>query len=496
MSIVLVGGLDNYLIEVAKKLVERGVPLGYFLDRYQRPASRQGILASVASIDARQFIDPDRIRHLNKERPSALSKSLAEEFIKAEQVFLAVSDRYTNTLSVLERRRLFRELLDYFYGWIQERAVEAIIFPNVPHAGWNNVLYFVAKHFSIPTIILEATRVSDRVMLWDNYESVRKVPGEFMNNASVEVIRSHIETAVLASLADESSWMTVSEDINKQALAGSTPGGELIALLRALAWGVLRRRRLVNLLYDPHWNLWQAHWRRFLLQRRVRRQRAVYESLSREALPKEPYILFFLNYQPEKTTTPMGGIFDDQLLAVRLLSQALPASLKILVKEHPRQFRAHVDASLFRSSRFYRELAAIGGVSLVSPTASTQTLLHGCQATATVTGSIGWQGLLAGKPTFNFGRSWYAACRSCYIVGSVGDIVNAWQEIQQKDAAGVELDVLKFLAFARSELILGCNGDRYVACSKRSQEELADGLAAALAAKVQTVYRPRAVAVR
>lgn len=490
MSVVMVGGLDDYLIKVAEGLVTRGVPVTHFLDRYQRPASRRGVLANVASIDAKQFTAPETILQLNKGKKPILTAELLEQFAKAELVWLAVIDRYTHVMSVTDRRRLFRDLLEYFYRWLSEEKITAIIFPNVPHAGWNNVLYFVAKHFHIPTYILEATRLNDRVMVWEDYESVEKVPADFLAGASIEVVKHHVDPVLLAELATDSSWMVVSDEINKDALRWSGTVGEIITLIRALAMGLVKRQRPRDLLFDKPWSWWNAHFRRYLLRRQARQRRVVYEGLAKKTVPKEPYVLFFLNYQPEKTTTPMGGVFDDQLLAVRLLAHSLPTGWRLLVKEHPRQFGAHVDAAPYRSVAYYKELVSLPNVQLVSPNASTAELLTKCVATATITGSIGWQGLLAGKPAINFGRSWYAACRGCYVVSSAAEVAAAMADLQHKDAAAIELDIYKFLAFARSELIIGGNGDPYIARSQRSLEVLADSLAEAILHKLNHVLTP------
>ena len=52
----------------------------------------------------------------------------------------------------------------------------------------------------------------------------------------------------------------------------------------------------------------------------------------------ENFLLFALHFQPERSTMPEGGIFNDQILALKLLSQNIPDNFIIYVKEHPRQF--------------------------------------------------------------------------------------------------------------------------------------------------------------
>ena len=48
--------------------------------------------------------------------------------------------------------------------------------------------------------------------------------------------------------------------------------------------------------------------------------------------------VFFLHFQPERTTLPEGYGFAQQLAAIIALDGALPEGTKLYVKEHPTTF--------------------------------------------------------------------------------------------------------------------------------------------------------------
>ena len=52
---------------------------------------------------------------------------------------------------------------------------------------------------------------------------------------------------------------------------------------------------------------------------------------------KKKILYIPLNYQPELTTSPMGGDFFDQLEMIELIDRNCPDSFVIYVKDHPKQ---------------------------------------------------------------------------------------------------------------------------------------------------------------
>ncbi len=117
---------------------------------------------------------------------------------------------------------------------------------------------------------------------------------------------------------------------------------------------------------------------------------------------EQPFVYFPLQMQPEMTTSALGGRFRDQVLAIERLAEMLPEGHLIYVKENPKQ------TGKLRSPLFFHRLNRIKQVRLMPSHANSQELMGRAVATANVSGTVGWEALLAGKPVISFGAGWWS----------------------------------------------------------------------------------------
>jgi hypothetical protein len=136
---------------------------------------------------------------------------------------------------------------------------------------------------------------------------------------------------------------------------------------------------------------------------------------------EQPFIYVPLHYQPENTTSPNGGVFENQILMVRVLSGCLPEGWKIYVKEYPFQFNKRTKGEMARTRQFYLDLRGIPGVRLIPKDFNSMELTDSCRAVATVTGTAGWEAVCRGTPVLLFGTSWYLGCEGVYRVRTAED---------------------------------------------------------------------------
>lgn len=123
-------------------------------------------------------------------------------------------------------------------------------------------------------------------------------------------------------------------------------------------------------------------------------------SLESDALP-ENFGFYALQYTPESSINGLEPYYVDQFRVIDALLASMPSGYSLLVKEHP----AIVG---LRPRSFYRELKRRAGVVLVSPDADTRSLLLAARFVATVTGTIGFESYLLGRPCILFGRNFFA----------------------------------------------------------------------------------------
>jgi hypothetical protein len=114
-----------------------------------------------------------------------------------------------------------------------------------------------------------------------------------------------------------------------------------------------------------------------------------------------PYVYFPLHMQPELTTTSIGGIYEDQMLAIERLSKRIPDGWMIYVKENFVQTEQH------RGMFFFQRLQRLPNVCLISRKINTFKLIENSKFVATITGTVGWEAITGGKNVLVFGHTWY-----------------------------------------------------------------------------------------
>lgn len=116
--------------------------------------------------------------------------------------------------------------------------------------------------------------------------------------------------------------------------------------------------------------------------------------------------VFFLHYQPERTTVPEGGMYGQQLNAIMLLASAMPAGGILIVKEHPSMFRRPYTIPM-RPSGFYEAIVSDSNVLLAPVEHDVFELIDNADFVSTITGTVGFQALCRNKPVICFGDAPY-----------------------------------------------------------------------------------------
>lgn len=147
------------------------------------------------------------------------------------------------------------------------------------------------------------------------------------------------------------------------------------------------------------------------------------------------YIYVPLHLQPEKSSSPLGGVFVDQLLMIKMLSFYMPENWTIYVKENPKQaMKSHlVPFDSYRTVYFYEELLQLPNVKFVSLQEDTYKLIENAEAIATLTGTAGLEAITKGIPFFMFGFSYLQYAPNVYTIRTNEDCVNAIKSIQTKE---------------------------------------------------------------
>jgi hypothetical protein len=192
-----------------------------------------------------------------------------------------------------------------------------------------------------------------------------------------------------------------------------------------------------------------------------------------------PYVFVALQCEPERQTCPVGGVFGNQYLMVDMLSKLVPEGWKIYVKEHVSQFKVYQAAERSKPIEFYDMIASMPKVELVPLTYTSFDLIDCAKASASVSGTVGWESVVRGKPTLQFGHSWYKDCKGVFVTHSVEDCKNAIQEIKNGYTINLH-EVKRFARVVEGCSVRGYTNKIYSKIDKISPEENVENLARAI----------------
>lgn len=180
-------------------------------------------------------------------------------------------------------------------------------------------------------------------------------------------------------------------------------------MIKRLYLALQNRDRAVLILFM---DLLGKRTREIAFYRFIRRLRFKSESKRlikcREKDLQKPFVYFALHYQPEASTSARGGMFSNQINAIEALRKILPNGWWICVKENPVQQHMYRDLPFFLRANQWPE------VKFIDSSTKSEYLVKKSQVVATVTGTVGYESLLLGKPSIYFGDAWYGGLPNTY----------------------------------------------------------------------------------
>lgn len=353
-------------------------------------------------------------------------------------MFMGVCDRADNRETFTYRQRLetLYRLGAYWLSALRETAPDLVVMHESPHVPHESVIYVLCDVLGISRLMPFHTHIPMRTFARSAINEVPLAVRQALEAPAASVrempsLPDHVaEYLREVASQDEELWYIGAQRERarreEQGLLGKirrglTSPGRTSAYARS-AYAQFREYA-TNSGPVPFRSLKSANgsfeegplpYREWLSYRRwaarqIRQLGEDYHRVSKNVDLSKPYVYFPLHYQPERTTMPEGGAFEDQRLAIRMISAAMPAGWSVYVKEHPSQLAGdpRMEAEKGRSSRYYRDLAAIRDVQLVDMAVGSHELIDASKAVATITGTAGWEALVRGKPVFVFGDAWY-----------------------------------------------------------------------------------------
>ena len=306
-------------------------------------------------------------------------------------------------------------------AYLRQNNVTTVLFFNVPHMGDDYLFYRMAEMLNIPVVMLVNSLFRNRFFSASRLEKIGLISGEIDKAGDVgafEKLNKELRESVKVYMGG--SYKALDAGLNlRQAIAP-------MAIILARCPRLLRSPKKLKLALSEIRRIKSS------LGKFRRTKNEVGRDLKAETflmwlsglerniagLP-EDFVYVAMHYQPEMTSSPLGGRYVDQAVLIEQLAAKLPAGMKIVAKENPLQ------ASIHRSPDFIRRVSRCENVMMVHPSMDTAYLLQKSKLVATITGTAGWEAIKAEKPCLSFGYSWYRDCAGITQFGPDTDIETA-----------------------------------------------------------------------
>lgn len=265
---------------------------------------------------------------------------------------------------------LFNLQFDFFARLFERHRPGIVILSTFPHDGCECIPYLLAK----------ALRIKMLMPLQSIY------PNRFFCCTSVE---SYGKFDEFPAFAEPQPYRITKEHFKPHPYLVFRPEYGMDLRTVGRLWGLLLDKGPARL---------------FMRYFRLREYRKTMRTLCRTEKQVDfnvPFVYFPLHLQPELTTSAIGGIYEDQLLAIERLSITVPKGWWVYVKEN------RVQTEQYRGRLFFQRLGRLPNVCFISAQISTFKLTERAQFVATITGTAGWEAITGGKNVLVFGHTWY-----------------------------------------------------------------------------------------
>jgi hypothetical protein len=399
------------------------------------------------------------------------------QYSECISIFLISMDRTLPiSISIHEQMRYFWDLVGYYISFFDDnKEIDSLIYDNTPHLPWDICLFYVAKELNIRTIIVRKTGIRGFLYIDEDFRPGKtnwKFKYKYINNPLELVVAKNNFMMELRNLSFSKGqvngkWPFNAEKTRVSLLRKIIRHKSLISLMNLLSLLSVLLRCVPNNTVGATQSSGQnttlsglQHINRLdfiklynRYSKKIENNKYIYSSYTVSFNWKQSYIYFPLHLQPERTTMPEGMYFDNQILAIRIISDALPDDWKLIVKEHPRQMSFDMRSIHARSGYEYKSISKLDNVIIVPIEQNHDELVKKSKLTATISGSVSWEGLLEGKPSLVFSDNWHASCESTAFVSSVKEVNNAIYYLATKSVEEIEHDVSSFVKYIHIYLI-------------------------------------------
>ena len=299
-------------------------------------------------------------------------------------------------LKILDVHELRDYFAYYYYGLfniVKKEKIELMIFFSFPHCGPDFILYEIAKLLNIKKIVLFQSIVPNRYFIFKNIEEF----GTNLNKTKKEK----------DSFSDDDMQNFPYQYVNK----AKADGDKIKKKFRKINFNKrFFKDLIINFLVKI--KLIYRETDLVLDKKYFSNLKNLEKSLDEiDEIKKNKKMIYFpMHWQPELSTSILGGNYEDQLVALERLNVFLKNDWIVVVKENTLQ------RSYQRKDFFFRRFKNLKNIYFIDNKINSKDVIEKADVVATISGTAGIEALLKSRKCMVFGSSWYKSCHGVLVM--------------------------------------------------------------------------------
>lgn len=366
---------------------------------------------------------PDTGKQDSSKAPEMLGEAWFPAF-KDQVIRMFDRKDYFGAFRSVDREAIFYQLVFRLHSLIFNEKPDFLLMAESPHSAATLVVYRICEHLKIPVICYMSSSIAPALFVKGGIEKPPiKLPLEadqvhFKREAALAVDRMIENLATSEQRPQQPKYM-----FNQQKKERRRRIGRPFKMLREVIRGLLTpllpdsmRARTYHAFHGFSSFASNPGPVSEILKyvTEIKAQRALIKAYSVRSILEEDfppkYVFFPLHYEPERTSNPDGGEWNNQYHALARLRQLLPDDVAIVVKEHPSQLGSVLQGFRGRSRLFYEAISTIGYTVLAQIDIPSWKIQQSALFTCTITGTAALEAAIIGKPVLLMGHPWFRGC--------------------------------------------------------------------------------------
>ena len=341
---------------------------------------------------------------------------------------------------------LFITHLEFWNSIIDQKEVDLVISTDMPHEAQDYIAYRLCEMKKINRCFLVQSQIYQFYQLFDDIDS----NDHYLSNYDIEENAEFISNPIIQEYYQKQMCPDFvpfyMENISKKTnffYNISIKFSDIINLI------------ITNKLLKPFNLIEYFYLREIFGSVANKRLKTFYDGISVIPNYDLPYIYFPLHFQPERTTSPQGGIYSNQEIVVKMLSYFAPPNWVVYLKEHPMQ------TNNSRSISYYEKLSNLPNVKFVDRSTNSLKLVLNSRAVASITGTAAWEAFCYKKPVILFGNIFFKYAKGVFNVKSNLDLKEAFDIIVEGNLNLDDSNVIKFINYFAKRIHHGAIDEVY-----------------------------------